>query len=611
MRVRSHNKNCHWTWGVDQETAFQKVKEMRSSDCCIALYDPSFPTVVSADASSYGIGTVLLQSQPCGARRAVAFASRSLTPTEARYSQTEKETLAITWAITRFDQYLRGLFFTVESDHQPLVALLRHKDLDQLPPRIQRMRIKLMRYQFQVKYVPGKLLATADTLSRAPCDAAPPKLVSAVELVIWDVYKGFSEPVASRLEEIRQAQLHNEECQAVIGFIENGWPDKSKVPVHVMPFWKERARLSIFNGVILLDRRLVIPRANLLALLHDGHQGLRRCKERARGSVWWPGCNMQIQHTVTSCQQCASNRVVNPEPLMPTATPDRPWQHLAIDLFHCKSREHLVVVDYYSRFPEVVSLSSTTSMAVINAVKSCFARHGIPDVVRTDNGPQFSSNEFATFAQTYGFRHETSSPRYPQSNGEAERMVRTVKNLLEKSDDPYLALLSYRDTPGPSGFSPAQLLMGRRLQTRLPSLPERLSPRTPSHREFKNRDAAYKAQQAKAFNSRHRASLLPPLTAGDHVWVKDLNCPATLLSPAQRPRSFVVETPRGVVQRNRRHLVRFVPDVSQDSKSQEGEERTGRSPTSGTFSVPDSARSPGLYRTRSGRVVRPPQRLNL
>lgn len=93
----------------------------------------------------------------------------------------------ITWAITRFDQYLRGLFFTVESDHQPLVALLGHKDLDQLPLRIQRMRIKLMRYQFQVKYVPGKLLATADTLSRAPCDTAPPKLVNAVELFIGDV----------------------------------------------------------------------------------------------------------------------------------------------------------------------------------------------------------------------------------------------------------------------------------------------------------------------------------------------------------------------------------------------------------------------------------------
>lgn len=122
---------------------------MLSSDGRIALNDPSFPTVVSADASSYGIGTVLLQSQPCGGQRAVAFASRSLTPTQARYSQTEKETLAITWATMRFDQYLCGLFFTVESDHQPLVAPLGHKDLDQVEPRIRRMRIKLMRYSFK------------------------------------------------------------------------------------------------------------------------------------------------------------------------------------------------------------------------------------------------------------------------------------------------------------------------------------------------------------------------------------------------------------------------------------------------------------------------------
>lgn len=154
-----------------------------------------------------------------------------------------------------------------------------------------------MRYQFQVKYVPGKLLATVDTLSRAPCDTTPPKLVNAVELFIGDVYKAFSAPVASRLEEIRQAQLQDEECLVVSGFIEHGWPDKGKFTVHLMPFWKERARLSTFNGIILLDHHLVIPRAlraSLLALLHDGHQGLHRCKERARESVRWPGCNMHI-----------------------------------------------------------------------------------------------------------------------------------------------------------------------------------------------------------------------------------------------------------------------------------------------------------------------------
>lgn len=111
----------------------------------------------------------------------------------------------------------------------------------------------------------------------------------------------------------------------------------------------------------------------------------------------------------------------------------------------------MLVVNYYSRFPEVISLTLTTSTSVIAAVKSTFARFGIPDVLVSDNGPQFSSRQFAEFAQSYGFQHVTSSPRYPQANGEAERMVRTIKELFYKSRDPHMALLVYRDTPGMTG----------------------------------------------------------------------------------------------------------------------------------------------------------------
>nr|XP_050033154.2 uncharacterized protein LOC126529688 [Dermacentor andersoni] len=123
------------------------------------------------------------------------------------------------------------------------------------------------------------------------------------------------------------------------------------------------------------------------------------------------------------------------------------------------SQELTTFITPFGRFPEVVSVGSTTAPAVIAAIKSCIASFGIPDIVRTDNGRQFVSNEFAEFSGSYGFRHETSSPRYLQSNGEAERMVRTVKDLLFKGPDPYLALLSYRDTPGPNGISPAQVLV--------------------------------------------------------------------------------------------------------------------------------------------------------
>ena len=150
---------------------------------------------------------------------------------------------------------------------------------------------------------------------------------------------------------------------------------------------------------------------------------------------------------------------------MPTEMPDRPWQTLGADLFTLKGKTYLLVVDYFSRYVEIALLSPTRSEDVVVHLKSMFSRHGVCRRLRSDGGPQFSGSHFKNFAAEYGFEHVTSSPRFPQSNGEAERAVQTVKHLLTKASDPYLALLAYRATPLQNGYSPAELLMGRRLRT--------------------------------------------------------------------------------------------------------------------------------------------------
>ena len=126
------------------------------------------------------------------------------------------------------------------------------------------------------------------------------------------------------------------------------------------------------------------------------------------------------------------------EPLLTSPLPSRPWQKVAADLFELNKAQYLIVVDYFSRYPEVVKLNSTTSISIINILKSIFARHGIPSKLITDNGPQFSSHTFKEFSSTYSFQHVTSSPRYPQSNGMAERAVGTAKRLLQCAQDPHL-----------------------------------------------------------------------------------------------------------------------------------------------------------------------------
>ncbi|XP_037568027.1 uncharacterized protein LOC119448889 [Dermacentor silvarum] len=130
--------------------------------------------------------------------------------------------------------------------------------------------------------------------------------------------------------------------------------------------------------------------------------------------------------------------------MLPSTTRTRPWEEVGVDLFHLNGQDYVLLVDYRSRFPEVISLRSTSAPAVISVNKSVFTCHEIPGLVRSDYGPQFAAREFSAFPDSYGFRHVTSSPRFPQSNGEVERRLRMVKDLPRKADDPYLALLAYR-----------------------------------------------------------------------------------------------------------------------------------------------------------------------
>ncbi|XP_061905542.1 uncharacterized protein K02A2.6-like [Entelurus aequoreus] len=152
----------------------------------------------------------------------------------------------------------------------------------------------------------------------------------------------------------------------------------------------------------------------VLAKLHEGHQGVVKCRQRARQSVWWPGLSQQLNELVLNCRTCCKERQNHREPLMPSPYPGRPWEKLGADLFMLGTKTYLLVVDYMSRYVEIALLTSTRSNDVIHHLKSIYARHGIPDLLVSDGGPQFSGAGFAEFAESYGFRHITSSPRYPQ-----------------------------------------------------------------------------------------------------------------------------------------------------------------------------------------------------
>lgn len=301
-----------------------------------------------------------------------------------------------------------------------------------------------------------------------------------------------------------------------------------------------------------------------------------------------------IAQMIENCSVCARDVERRREPLVTTPLPDYPWQMVGSDLFQIKNDHYLLVVDYFSRYPEVVKLSSTTTSAVILAMKSMFSRHGIPETIRSDNGPQYSSQEFKEFSESYMFRHVTSSPHFPQSNGMAERMVKTTKRLLQRSDDPYLALLIYRSTPIPwCGFSPAELLMGRCLRATLPLSEKKLVPGWSYVAEFRQRDQAFKKKQKKAYDKRHRVAELPIIPDDTKVWVTSgpTPTPGRVTTPSSSPRSYLVETPSGIVRRNRFHL-----NISPEGSPTEPNERESSPPRR------------IMTRTQTGTEIRPPAR---
>lgn len=269
------------------------------------------------------------------------------------------------------------------------------------------------------------------------------------------------------------------------------------------------------------------------------------------------------------------------------------------------------MTDYFSRYPELAPLSSLSSSAVINHCKSIFARHGIPEVVVSDNGPQFSralGAEFSRFAREYNFRHVTSSPHYHQSNGMAESAVKIIKGSLKKTGDAYKTLLSYRTSPLKNGFSPAELLMGRRLRTALPTSSESLQPRTPDLRKLAAFEKTQRCRQKKDYDRRHGVRDLAELSDGTEVWIIDLQRKGIVQGRPAEPRSYWVETDESSVRRNRTHLIPL-PATTSENRSETVQVAPESAETSSDQrTVAPQCNDTSHTHTRSGRCVVPPAR---
>ena len=296
-----------------------------------------------------------------------------------------------------------------------------------------------------------------------------------------------------RLHELTHASSDDPVLKVLRETIRRGWPEsKSDVPESIHAYYDFRDELTVQDELVFKGARLVVPsalRREMMEAAHATHIGIEGCIRRARESMFWPRMSTELKEYISKCDIYMAHRTSQgKEPIQQHEFAACPWNRVAADLCDFQGHTLLVVSDYYSSYIEVENISRANTSGVERALKAMFALYGVLDALVTDNGPQFTSAEFARFASNWGFEHITSSPRYPQSNGKAENAVKTVKRLFTKcretGQSEFLALLDWRNTPTEGvGTSPVQHFLGRCCTTLLPMTGALLKPQYPTEED--------------------------------------------------------------------------------------------------------------------------------
>lgn len=555
-------KGVTFLWTSVHTAELEKLKQLASSAPVLANFDATKKIIVQTDASQQGLGACLLQEG-----HPVAFASRSLSPSELNYSVTEKEMLGIYFGLTKFHDRTYGHDVEVHTDHLPLVSTMV-KPLHAIGSRVlQRIRLKLFKYSLTVKHLPGKYMFIADVLSRyvsndpSVDDSSVHEVVHSVSMVL-----PFSNLAKA---EIAAETAKDAALQCIVSYVQNGWPKNVlQAPESVQPFWRVRNDLFCEGGIVLVSDcnivKVVVPaslRPKMLSLIHKGHMGIQKCLTRAKEVFYWPSMSYHVELFVNQCKVCEKFRpAASKHSLISYPLPKCPWERVSVDIGTFNSQDYLVFYDAYSKWLEIKPINSKSAATAIEKCKEVFMTHGNPAFLHCDNNP-FNSSEFLMYAQTNHFEVVTSSPNFPSSNGRAEKGINIAKLILKKCNvdrsDFRDSLREYNNTCVPSmSASPAEMLMSRKIRTVLPVSCNALKPKVQN--QVYDKMVQQQMRTEKWYNTSVRKDF--ELQPGDKVVV---NCgqkgetwePGTVVKKLKQPRSYLIENCKGnVVRRTLQHL---------------------------------------------------------
>jgi hypothetical protein len=610
-------KGIKFEWTEEQEKAYQVLINMCSQAPTLAFFNPHKKLTVSVDACQDGLGVCLLQEgQP------IAYGSCSLTETQRKYAQIEKEMLAIVYGCQRFSQFIWGRPVEIETDHKPLETIFK-KPMADISPRLLRMLMKLQNYNLTVRYKPGRQLLLADHLSRSHLNSTVicQKLEKSLEMQVLTVSSPLSLPETS-LQKYQTATAGDSVLQGLGKLIKYGWPEhKNQLEdPELKNYWSVKEDLYQHDGLIFRGHQLVIPaelRKTLLKQMHYDHGGITKTLARAREAIYWPKMNHDIKRVIESCFSCQTmSRSNEKQPMIVRNLPEYPFQRVSMDYFECLGRKYLVIIDAFSHWFDIFSISSTDFISLEPILTRYFSDHGYPEEVFTDNGPPFSSQRFMVFCKDRSIKHVTSSPNYAQSNGLAERAVQTAKKLVIKCHESKLsindALLEYRNAPFASKLpSPSELALGRKLRSNFPYNKELLKQKFHSLEDVTSRYYQYKEKQKQYYDrgTRH----FNELKENESVLIQEGRrwCEGKVMERCRdAPRSYNIKKKNGVlIRRNRKQLKRWFGGAGEEIIQEENqEEGNRRAIDEEAVMVENEQHRESVTTSRYGREIRPPRR---
>lgn len=423
-------KNVSFIWSEECQKAYELLKKEVTSDQVLVHFNPDIPLILSTDASNHAIAGVLSHKFSDNSIKPIAFISRALSKTEQNYSTIEKEALAIIFSVTKLKQYLLGNHFTLKTDHKPLLAIFgENRGLPLMAAaRMQRWALSLSGFNYSIEYIKG-ISNDADHLSRMPQNV---KSQNNVE----NSYINFIEKENSSQLNFKNIAIETRRdpiLSKLSHAIQNGTVEELTEP-SFESFRNKASELTVEYDCILWGYRTVIPqkfRQQLLVELHSSHLGIVKTKALARSYIWWPKIDSDIENLIKNCIPCQELQSSPEKASLISWTPTgNVWSRIHVDFAGpIEDVYFFIVIDSLSKWVEVFTTKQITSSFVIKKMRELFCRYGLIDTLVSDNGRQFTSNEFKYFLEQNNIRQVLTAPGHPATNGQAENFVKTLKKI--------------------------------------------------------------------------------------------------------------------------------------------------------------------------------------